>query len=368
MVPSLEERKRYMARVKANISKRRRSARLRKRDELGSVRVTSDEMRVDGVHDGDVVDKEMVDVESPVFPLMNLPRELRDRVYDFHLQNTCQTSRLRNFCGTWPDASGYSHPRSLEAEKTFDLIHRPSRPGFEGYFYEPVWVKRQENPNSWISENYEAREHPVPELTLTGNNPVANEAWEYYANRMLVDVDALNRFQTWCQETLDHVRLRSLSRLYIMCIANYWPPPGALPRVTTTDERHPVFLIQLSEDRKCITVSSRFELHPDSLAILQSNLDVLLQPILHRKARLDGEDLIESMFAFHNMVARSSRSELVIGPLKKGRVNWLFNVDQEALDRVSPAGKSGSQTLAEAVHRVKTFRYELYRGEIEQNA
>ena len=86
------------------------------------------------------------------------------------------------------------------------------------------------------------------------------------------------------------------------------------------------------------------------------------------KSYLDGEDLIESMFAFHNMVARSSRSELVIGPLKKGRVNWLFNVDQEALDRVSPVGKSGSQTLAEAVHRVKTFRYELYRGEIEQNA
>jgi hypothetical protein len=338
------------------------SARLRTEDDgetLGSRFVEIEDS--DG-SEGEVQEDQNSTTVKP-FPLLNLPRELRNRIYDFHLEETCETSRLRNWVGI-----RYSFINQEQRdEDTFEAIEKPTRRGFEGHFYEPVFQCRLESqPIHYLSwPNYQAREHPVPALTLTDESVVAKEAWSYYTDRLMVHVDALNRFRTWCQETLRPDRYAALRKLYIMSTAVYGPPPDTLRTGGITDEGYPIFLIQISPDRKSITVSSRFELtFPDANGILNANLDVLMKRRLKHSSELGGEDVVEAMFAMHNVRAREGRQDLVIGPFKKGTVHWNFNVGKAALDKVSRVDKSESQVLVEAALRVKRFEHVLWRGEV----
>lgn len=293
------------------------------------------------------------------FPILQLPRELRDRIYDFHLQATCETSRVRNWGGIF---------YSLREEEILRTVVGdgpdvgPIRPG---YFYEPVFIRFSPvEPDGFLhAPDFEAREHPIPALTMMKRSLIAQEAWSHYSSKLLVHVDALNRFQTWCLETLERQKFVGLRRLFVLSFAMYHAPPDMIgPPVT--DERYPCFLLQIEDDHRAITLYSRFELRPKSLVVLAANLNTLMFPILRRKRALNGEDLVEAMFALHCCRrVMDNRQQMVVGPMRKGGVVWEFQVDEAALTRVPTCDKPQSEVLLEAADRVKSFRHVLYRGE-----
>jgi hypothetical protein len=217
----------------------------------------------------------------------------------------------------------------------------------------------------WLTKpTHQAREHPIPPLTLVDGSAVAEEAWQYYANRLIVHTDALNRFQAWCEETLEPGKFLRLRKLYVVTSAEYRHDTGfKAPYVV--DEQYPAFLIEIDEVRQEIIMSCRFALKDFALPILRANLHTLMSERLKTKTQLDGRDIIEAMFALHNhATSGQSRQSLVIGPLSKGNVRWMFFVDDEALQKVEQFGKTDRERLEEAVERTRRFNHVVYRGRV----
>ena len=292
------------------------------------------------------------------FNILQLPRELRDRIYDFHLQSTCSESQLLSGYGYWhqgPDG------RVLVTSKQIS-VGAPDRPGF---FYEPIFIHFA-HPDVTLVD-FEARAHPIPELVLQNDHPISQEVWSYYKHRLLVHVDALNRFQLFCMDTLPRRAYHGLRKLYIASTAVY--RSSSVSRHNRLEQKgHPVFLIQISEDQKTLTIKSRFPLIVDHQRILSGNLNVLMANRLKHKNKLDGRDLVEAMFAFHvcRRIMRT-RSEIAIGPLTKGQVEWPFVVGEDALQKIAQDGKSKTEIWDEVVERNKMFTHILYQGKAQMD-
>ena len=296
-------------------------------------------------------------VSNQSFPLQDLPCELRNRIYDFHLEQVCTRSRVfgsGNRYWTHPDGFGPPVP-------AYTQTPGPER---RGVFYEPVflrWVDPSEH-NDGYQNNWEFREFATPPVTLCGHNRVARESWDYYLSRLLVHVDAFNRFQAWCEEHLEKDHYVRMRRLYIITKGEYRLSDDSTPYI---DEEHPTFLLELSGDRKAITVSSRFELPSSSLLLLQTNLTFLMEDRLEEKSVLDGRDIIEAMYAIHNYNSTpKTRSDMVVGPFGKGRVKWPFVLDDDAVSRVYTADRREVDIAKDAADRMQLFRFLCYRGEV----
>lgn len=304
------------------------------------------------------------------FDIMRLPRELRDRIYDFHLEVACSESGLRDFSECYYDGAHFADRTDHSDARDMKSVKGPARSGF---FYEPIFIhetidpKWSQYPDRPGGLDFEAREHPIPALTLLGNCTVAREAWHYYLDRLTVHTDALNRFNAFCLSTLGRDQHLQLRKLYIVTTASYSLKDEyvvSLSKLRQNDQ--PTFLVQINADRTAITISSRFALEPKAHAIFQSNLKIMLERRLQSKPRVDGRELTEAMFATH-LCSRvgKNRTDIVIGPFAKGRVEWPFMVEQAVLDRVSDFGKSEEELWDEAVSREKFFKHVLFRGEAE---
>ena len=62
-----------------------------------------------------------------------------------------------------------------------------------------------------------------------------------------------------------------------------------------------------------------------------------------------------------------TRSEIAIGPLTKGQVEWPFVVGEDALQKIAQDGKSKTEIWDEVVERNKMFTHILYQGKAQMD-
>jgi hypothetical protein len=286
------------------------------------------------------------------FPLMELPRELRNLVYSFHLESSCYLSLPSDQKNA---ALPYGGSDLLPFPK--DWRHISEKVNYPG-FYQPVFHEqvRDNVPGfGWlVMLHWQAREYATPELLEVKRSQTAKEAWELYSSKLLVDVDSINRFQTWCLH-LDSADYAGITKLYVAGPAQFLDT--VTPRKSCiVESSRPNFLIQLRNNGQELCVTSRFRLVPDQLAILQANLRTLLTPRTTSKVKFDGDDVLEAMFAFHNLDIKDTRTNLVVGALRKGNVIWKFALDADDLQGGQSRQNLDDPTLRPAIDRVRVFQ------------
>jgi hypothetical protein len=165
------------------------------------------------------------------------------------------------------------------------------------------------------------------------NHPIqiAREAGEMYIGQKLyVNVDSINWFQTWCLDLPEQDRI-SIRRLHI----------GARARIFSFHHNRKMdmhehsghnFTIRLSGDNTILTIYSRFKLTTTDLNMLESNLLVLLRPKLQAQgSKFDGRDILEALFAFHYKRSSRKRADMVVGFFFKKLFSWDFECEEEDL-------------------------------------
>jgi hypothetical protein len=293
--------------------------------------------------------------DKNVFPIMKLPRELRDRIYDFHLEVSCEKSQFHD----WKDYTSVGSKSQPIASET--------RPGF---FYEPVFIRilGEADSSTYVPPHwgtvvtFQARAYPLPMLAQLKGTRVAEEAWSGYVSRLVVHTDALNRFHRWCEETLDRKKFLSLRKLHVVTRATFHLT-GASAKLEKEGE--PVFVIQISEDRKAITLSSRFPLQTSAHAILIANLKTLTAHRSVKQNLFDGTDIIDVMFSLHNTRMEGRRRDLVIGPYRKSMVTWPFLVEEAGLQSLYAREEDALVAMEDVLSRVKRFRHVIYHAEVK---
>ncbi|KIV99453.1 uncharacterized protein PV09_08879 [Verruconis gallopava] len=302
------------------------------------------------------------------FPLMRLPRELRNRVYEFHLESVYEASRPLSRLREVVDGSAEPSVAALQdvwsAERGAvvyrgyyqPVYHAELRPGDVEEYY---WV----HGTGWV-----AREYTTPALLAVAGSRAAREAHECYVERkLLVDLDTVNRFQTWCLDLPDE-GIRRIRRLHVACRASYAAPArlrGRLDAATQLTSDRPLFLIRVADASRELVVSALYRPVDHELRVLRRNLATLVAPLLEKgKSSFDGEDVVEALFALHCKTV-GERDRIVIGPLKKGIIGWTFVLDEDDVAGIGPLDGRSPQDLIEEIHdRSNLRRQRLFRARI----
>jgi hypothetical protein len=289
---------------------------------------------------------------------MKLPRELRNRVYDFHLASVYERARTL-------DTSFYSIYH--EPKPTRDEWHFVGERKVYEAFYQPVFHKETPPVSSmeFSFTSFKPYEHHLPPLMLLDGTQIAKEAREYYIRmKLLVDVDSINRFQIWYL-ALPAQKRRSIQKLHIVTRMSFASAETGRHIYHSGElADHPAFMIRICNNGEDLIVSSRFPLAPDHLAILQANIDTLLKDRLTSKAKFDGDDVVETMFAFHNRVIRPARIDLVIGAMRKGVLEWNFMMGPEDAAKIEGNPDASEEVFDDIVGREVVSKHILYRARI----
>jgi hypothetical protein len=222
------------------------------------------------------------------FPFMRLPRELRNIVYDFHLENAHEESML------------------LDSTQSTDYRYRGHHIQEQIYpgFFRPIFLRDTEYNTSVGTHSYnespvveKAHELPMPELARLTKTQAGREAWDYYSNKLVVDVDAFAWLQIWCVKWLEPLRFAGLHKLYVEARSWYCAPPCLDRYEFFYDDLYPSFLLHISNDGQEFVICSRFRLKPNQLAILQANMNALLAQSFPGESNLNGEVVLEAVLA-----------------------------------------------------------------------
>lgn len=158
-------------------------------------------------------------------------------------------------------------------------------------------------------------------------------------------------------------RYLELRKLYVVTTAIYSTDPAAPAKVSQDDV--PTFLLQISNNGKTITVSSRFKLYPKYDNLLKANLEMLLMPQLEWKDGFDGERLVEAAFALQAyMSSHNDRESLLRIPHTMGSTSWRFTVDETSIQEAAKFEKHEKDAWAKVVAGAKAYEHELYRAEL----